>query len=314
MVVVVAAACFAVAVLLGLWSRARSRIDDLETELATTDAARRQALTDVAAARSEADDAHRARDDAAERVQRARRDAAEVGARLAAEAAARAEADQRRAEADDARAQAEQATAEAEQRRSEAEQRCAEAERHRDDADQARAQAEAQLAQTETRLAHIEGRRVEGTATPETVVAAEVETSTAAVLWQLALARAERTWRTSIALGFEDGSPLAASADALRTAVEIEVDAAREEAGAGIDLDWTFVAPAPPEAALVVLGVIESVVQSVAKTASMTTIGVQEGPDAVEVAFSSVDDAGDPVALDLPAGLVAGPGAIRVGW
>ena len=228
---------------------------------------------------AEAVAARQARDDALERVQRARRDASEVGARLRDEAAARQAAEQTAQTASGRVAVLETALHEAEAAR-----------------DQHAAELEAVRRRAAERSEESDGAAA----------------GAGDVLWALALARVERTWRTSISLGLEDQSPLVGATDPLRTAVEIEIDAAHEEAGADIELRWTGDGPVSSTAAVVALAAIESVVQSVAKTAATTTIDVTVGPEAVEVAFAATDDDGAPVELELPDALVTAPGRIRV--
>lgn len=63
----------------------------------------------------------------------------------------------------------------------------------------------------------------------------------ATALWHLELARAERTWRHSVAVSLDQSSPFADTDDPLRSAVEIEVAALREEVGVSMELEWTAV-------------------------------------------------------------------------
>ncbi len=279
--VVVAAACFLVAVALAVGLvRSTRHIADLDQQLSRASEAGDEARAEAAAAHAEATAAHRARDDALERAQRARRDAADVGARLRDEVTAREAA--------------EAAVREASGR-----------------VDVLEAAAKAAARAWDAQAAELEAVRRE--LAEHGAVVAPVDAAAADILWALALERVERTWRTSISLGIEDASPLVDSDDPLRTAVEIEIEAAHEEAGAAIDLQWTAEGPVAPATALVVLGVIESVIQSLAKTAATTTIDVRAAGDGVEVAFAATDDDGTSIVLDLPEALETAPGRVRVG-
>ncbi len=134
------------------------------------------------------------------------------------------------------------------------------------------------------------------------------DAGTVGVLSSSTLARVEQIWRTSISLGLDRASPLDGADDPLRTAVEIVIEAAREEAGADIDLQWTPDAPMPVETGLVVLALVESIIAAVAKAARSTGVHVGYDGDDVEVRFDSVDDDGETFEIEVPAALAAGPG------
>ncbi len=292
--VVIAAACLVVAAALAVGLvRARGHIADLEQQLVVTTAARDEAVGAKAASDADAIAARQARDDALERAQRARRDAADVGARLRDETTARHAAEAAAQEASGRIVVLESEVKAASEGAAILEAALEEAEVARDE-----------------RAAELEAARRQLAGQVE--APAPLDESAADVLWHLALERVERTWRTSISLGIEDESPLAGSPDPLRTAVEIEIEAAHEEAGSAVDLEWTVETPVGPATALVVLASIESVVQSLAKTAAATTIDVRAAEGGVEVAFAATDDDGRPVAIDLPQALMTGPGRIRV--
>lgn len=118
-------------------------------------------------------------------------------------------------------------------------------------------------------------------------------------LWALALADVERTWRMSVASGPDAVSPLGDSNDPLRTAVEIEVDAAREEAGAAIELDWRVEDVVTPAEGVVVLATVRQLIASVAKTASSALLTVTSSGDGVEVGVDARDDDDAPIVIDL---------------
>lgn len=134
----------------------------------------------------------------------------------------------------------------------------------------------------------------------------------AEVLWGLSLRQAEVTWRVSVAVDREVASPLADADDPFRTAIEIEVDAAREEAGADIELSWVGTADVGHAHAVVALAVVRDVVHAVGTTADRTTLVVSRLGDAVELVVDSFDAEGRPVAVPLPDGLESAPGRVRI--
>jgi hypothetical protein len=168
-----------------------------------------------------------------------------------------------------------------------------------------RARVEAELA---TRTAELEAVRAELASRP--VGAGD---QGAEVLWDLALGRIERLWRTSIALLPEDPSPLEGSEDPLRSATEVVVDAAREEAGADIELVWTGSGrEVPIDRATVALAVVESVVETVAKSTLRTTLRVGVAAGEVEIAVESEGDVPLDDACGVPTALSTGVGRYRV--
>ena len=139
------------------------------------------------------------------------------------------------------------------------------------------------------------------------------EGTDAEVLWELALARVARTWRTSIALLPDEPSPIGGAADTLRAAVEVLVDAARQEAGADIDLEWSGDSSGiGPQRAVLALSVVEAIIETVAKVVAPTRLHVAVTPDGVEIAVSTDEPSGERVPLELPAVLAAGPGRFLV--
>lgn len=288
---VIAVVCFVVAVGLGVVVvRTRAQDADLELALRTTIDQRDRYETMLTMARDEAAAARKERDEAFDRVQRARREAAEVSARLAEEVAARSDAESTTA-----------AVAS----------RCGALERDLEEARAQIARGHAEIAERAEALERFEAEVAESEearrrATPPDH--GDVLDS----LWDLALARVERTWRTSISLTADEPSPLIAASDTLRTAVEIEIDAAREEAGADIDLVWTGEGSTDPAAAVVVLAIIEAVVGALAKVARSTTVRVSISPQHVDVGIEALDDRGEALSVAIPDAFLVGPGLARV--
>ncbi len=133
------------------------------------------------------------------------------------------------------------------------------------------------------------------------------------VLWLLSVRQAATTWRMSIAVDPSEPSPLEGCDDQFRAAIEIEVDAAREESGADLELEWAgeVVAPAP-ERAVVALAVVRDVISELATTSARTTLRVSCLDDAVEIEAESVDAAGASLPVSLPSQIESGPGRARI--
>jgi len=119
-----------------------------------------------------------------------------------------------------------------------------------------------------------------------------------AELWALALAGARRTWEVSVAPSPGMPSPLDGADDPLRAAVEIEVDAAREEAGAAIDLEWDGDAVAPPSVALPTLSIVQELVARIAKASEEAVLRVTSEPDGITVEVEGTDAEGRSVVPD----------------
>jgi hypothetical protein len=67
----------------------------------------------------------------------------------------------------------------------------------------------------------------------------EADSGSADMLWDLEVARSERAWRNSVAINpADDPSPFESTDDPVKTAVEIEAQALREDVGALIDVEW----------------------------------------------------------------------------
>ena len=133
-----------------------------------------------------------------------------------------------------------------------------------------------------------------------------------AVAFALALARIERLWQTSISLHADETSPLRRAEDVLHAAAEVVVDAAREEAGADIELDWSGDSRTmADDVGAAALALVEGIVATASKTAGATTISVRVGPECVEI---DVDEDGAPAAVPgIPDVLAVSPGRYRIG-
>jgi hypothetical protein len=142
----------------------------------------------------------------------------------------------------------------------------------------ARAQAEAALAQAEA--------------------AASGGDQQAAELWALALASVRRTWEMSVAPSPGLPSPLEGSDDLLRDAIGIEVDAAREEAGAAIDLEWSGREVVAPAMAVRALALAQEVIGRLAKATDAAVLQVTVDRDRVTLEVVGTDVEGRPATVE----------------
>ena len=94
---------------------------------------------------------------------------------------------------------------------------------------------EAEAAAEEARTAATAADTARAEAEARAAQAAERNGVDPDVLWTLEQARSERTWRQSVAVG--DGSFLDGADDPLLAALQVELDAAREDVGAIVELD-----------------------------------------------------------------------------
>ncbi|MCU1345862.1 MAG: hypothetical protein JWL70_2128 [Acidimicrobiia bacterium] len=103
----------------------------------------------------------------------------------------------------------------------------------------------------------------------------------AASFWALEMQRSERTWRHHVAPGFDLPCPLVGSVDPLRTAVEIEAAALREESGTGVDVEWSLERSLDPAARLAVLRQVQEQLARFAKRSDRVIVRVSDGGDHV---------------------------------
>lgn len=133
-------------------------------------------------------------------------------------------------------------------------------------------------------------------------------------LWSLALAGVRRTWEVSVCPSPGMPSPLDDTDDELRTALEIEVDAAREEAGAAIDLEWRGDDVAPLAVAVRALSIAQELIARLAKVAEEASLVVESSGGTVIMAVQAVGASGeDVVPGDVAPAYRAGPGRYVLG-
>lgn len=116
----------------------------------------------------------------------------------------------------------------------------------------------------------------------------------AAELWALALASVRRTWEVSVAPSPGLPSPLDGSDDQLRDAIGIEVDAAREEAGAAIELEWSGDAVVAPATAVRALALAQELIGRLAKATDAVVLRVGAERDGVTLEVTGSDVEGQP--------------------
>lgn len=137
----------------------------------------------------------------------------------------------------------------------------------------------------------------------------------AEVLWALERQRSARVWRLAVATA-PDAQRVSTDAPLL-DALHIEIDAAREEVGAIVDLEADL--PAEPSAAssLLTLRAAQELLAGVVRRADETTLRVRADGRDILVSVESTDAEGDPVTLEplaVPASveLEAAAGQVRL--
>lgn len=221
--------------------------------------------------------------------------------------------------------QAAAAAEEANRARDEAHARAEAAETARDEATARATEAEARAADAEARATAAEARASEA---DERAEAAEARAALVAeatdrsgldpgLLWSLERSRSERTWRHSVAIGPDDTPVFITTDHPLREALQVEVDAAREEVGAVVELEVDVPAEVTPAGSVLVLRVAQELLARAIKAAEETTLRVHAEGNDVDVTVVATDEDGTtlPVAeLTLPPSVDVEPieGGVRV--
>jgi hypothetical protein len=165
--------------------------------------------------------------------------------------------------------------------------RAAEAESARDAAVADAAEATSNAAEARSAVEHAEARAAE---------AAGRNGVDPQLLWSLEQARTQRTWRQSVALG-EGGSFLDGADDPLREAIQVELDAAREDVGAVVELDAELPTTVTPAGSVLVLRAAQELLAHSVKAAEEATLRIRTDGEDVLVTIDAVDEDGQPVAL-----------------
>lgn len=113
--------------------------------------------------------------------------------------------------------------------------------------------------------------------------------------WELERARSERTWRFSVSPGPHVESTFAAADQPLVAALQIELDAAREEVGAVVDLDASLPAAVSPAVSVLTLRLAQELLADVVRRSESTVLHVHDDGNDVVIRVESVDEDGEPV-------------------
>ncbi|MFT7599881.1 MAG: hypothetical protein ACI8TP_002818 [Acidimicrobiales bacterium] len=120
----------------------------------------------------------------------------------------------------------------------------------------------------------------------------------AATMWQLELARSERTWRYSVSIYPDDPSPFPDADDLLKLAVETEAAALRDEVGAFLTVEWKLEPIADPAMAHLVLRVAQELLVKASRLSEPSILRAETIDSGSLLAIVPADD-GDQIALDL---------------
>lgn len=116
------------------------------------------------------------------------------------------------------------------------------------------------------------------------------------LIWDLEQARSERLWRLSLALGPDLDSVFQGEPDPLRVALQVEVDASREEVGAIVELDAELPSNLTPAGAVLVLRSTQELLATVVRRCESTTVRIVPDERDMLVTIHSIDEVGDSVA------------------
>ncbi len=137
------------------------------------------------------------------------------------------------------------------------------------------------------------------------------------VLWILEQARSERTYRFSVAPGPDSPSVFAGTSDPFLAALQVELDAAREDVGAVVELDAEIPGGLTLAATVLALRAAQELVADVVRRSEETTLHIgADGTDLV-IDVESFDEHGHavlPTPLPIPAStaVTVTPKGVRV--
>ncbi|MGI9595729.1 MAG: hypothetical protein ACR2QK_06195 [Acidimicrobiales bacterium] len=138
------------------------------------------------------------------------------------------------------------------------------------------------------------------------VVVGELSTddSNAEMMWDLEVARSERAWRNSVAINpVDDPSPFESCEDPVRTAVEVEASALREDVGAMIAVEWNADLIESPARRLLVLRVAQEMLALAARAPGAARLVVTQGAEdngELTLEFEAADDTAQVINLIPP--------------
>jgi hypothetical protein len=105
-------------------------------------------------------------------------------------------------------------------------------------------------------------------------------------LWALETVRFDRMWRDQLAPDPSDDSPLAATTDPARAAVEIVISTLREQSGTSVELRWELDRTLGPGPAAWLVRATEELLTSIARAADSASLGVTFDEDGTSVSIS----------------------------
>jgi hypothetical protein len=122
----------------------------------------------------------------------------------------------------------------------------------------------------------------------------------AELLWALERERTDRTWRHSVAVGPTSSSVFDGVDDALREALQVELDAAREEVGCVVELQADLPAGVSAAASVLALRSAQELLARAVKVAERVTLHVHADGDDLVVAVDAFDADDAPVVIESP--------------
>jgi hypothetical protein len=118
----------------------------------------------------------------------------------------------------------------------------------------------------------------------------------AEVLWALERARSARLWRLAVAIAPDAARP--ASDTPLLDALQVELDAAREEVGATVDLEAQLPDQLTAASSLLALRATQELLAGVVRRAEETTVRVRSDGRDLLISVHAVDVEGEPVDVE----------------
>jgi len=115
------------------------------------------------------------------------------------------------------------------------------------------------------------------------------------VAWPLELLRSERTWRFSVSPGPQADSPLGSPESEFVAALKIDVDAARNDIGADVELAVDLPTALEPATQMLALRIAQELLADVVRRSDTSTVRLRaDGADLV-ISVEATGDDGEPV-------------------
>ena len=115
------------------------------------------------------------------------------------------------------------------------------------------------------------------------------------VLWILEQARSERTWRFSVAPHPDAESVFAAATNPLLAAIQVELDAVREDVGAVVELDAEIPDGITVAASVLALRATQELLADIVRRSEESTVRVRRDGSDLVIDIDAVDQDGHPV-------------------